>query len=97
LNSVGRSRLMQEEAYQIARTRLATLPLLLVDFHAFSRDPQFASAMISAILERRRHERFHVLENVGCWLEKRLPGLSKRLIVGAWVPGAAFTKPGTTS
>ncbi len=29
--------------------------------------------MISCILERCRRERIHVLENVGCWLEKRQP------------------------
>jgi len=45
--------------------------MLLVDFQSLEKDQDLASAMISGVLERCREEGVQVLENVGCWLEKK--------------------------
>jgi hypothetical protein len=47
--------------------------VLLIDFQTLDSDRVLTSAMISCILERCRREYIHVLENFGCWLEKRQP------------------------
>jgi hypothetical protein len=47
--------------------------MLLVDFQALAKDRTLASAMVSCILERCRREGVAVLENAGCWLEKKQP------------------------
>jgi len=47
--------------------------MLLVDFQAIVGDQNLASAMISFVLERCRREGIHVLENIGCWLEREHP------------------------
>jgi hypothetical protein len=47
--------------------------MLLVDFQTLAGDQDLNSAMISCVLERCRREGIHILENVGCWLEKGQP------------------------
>jgi len=61
LNSVGRSRLMQEEAYQIARTRLATLP-------SRSRDLPAARVFFRGALKRHGQPRSITAQHYPRWL-----------------------------
>lgn len=46
---------------------------LLIDFHTVVRDPELSRAMIDYALARCRREGIHVLENMGCWLERLQP------------------------
>jgi len=47
--------------------------MMLVDFQTLGRDPDLSSAMLSHALDRCSRERVHVLENLGCWIEKLQP------------------------
>ena len=70
----------QSQAFDVTR-------MLLVDFQALAKDRGLASAMVSCILERCRREGIAVLENVGCWLEKKQPltnGAPYRRDLGNW-------------
>jgi hypothetical protein len=78
-------------AYAIFERRdVASLDLtrmLLIDFEKIVKDPLLAPAMISYALERCRQERFHLLENVGCWLEEKqtpIQGAFHRRDLGNW-------------
>jgi hypothetical protein len=46
---------------------------LLIDFQTLLKDPELSGAMIHQALARCRFEGVHVLENMGCWLEKLQP------------------------
>jgi hypothetical protein len=64
-------------AYAILERRDTQSPdltrMLLVDFQALGSDQNLVSAMMSFVLDRCRREGIHVLENIGCWLEKEQP------------------------
>ena len=47
--------------------------MMLVDFQTLARDPDLSSAMMSAALDRCRREDIHILENLGCWIDKLQP------------------------
>ncbi|HTS78027.1 MAG TPA: hypothetical protein VMG40_17570 [Bryobacteraceae bacterium] len=58
--------------------------MLLVDFQMLEPDPALASAMLRAGIERCRAENIHVLENIGCWMDRvelagRHPGRHRAL------------------
>jgi hypothetical protein len=46
---------------------------LLIDFQTLVKDAELSGAMIQQALSRCRYEGIHVLENMGCWLEKLQP------------------------
>jgi hypothetical protein len=46
---------------------------LLIDFQTLLKDPELSGTMIQQALSRCRYEGVHVLENMGCWLEKLQP------------------------
>jgi len=46
---------------------------LLIDFQTLVKDRELSQAMIDHALARCRDEGVHVLENMGCWLEKLQP------------------------
>ena len=46
---------------------------LIIDFQTLVKDPDLSCAMIDHALARCRREGVHVLENMGCWLEKLQP------------------------
>jgi hypothetical protein len=81
-------RLLAYAIFERRKTQALDLTrLLLVDFQALTRDAQLASAMISSVLERCRREGIQVLENAGCWLEKRQPLMNRapyRRDLGNW-------------
>jgi len=43
---------------------------LFIDLQLLSKDDQLCTAMLDLILGRCRRERIHLLENVGCWVER---------------------------
>jgi hypothetical protein len=47
--------------------------MMLVDFQTLVPEPILASAMMSAALARCRREDIHILENLGCWIDKLQP------------------------
>ena len=47
--------------------------VLLIDLQILSKDPKLCLAMVDVVLERCREEGIHLLENVGCWIEKSYP------------------------
>jgi len=62
-------------------------------FQALAGDQNLASAMVSFILERLPAEGIQVLENIGCWLEKKhplVPRAPHRRELGNW---SYCTKP----
>ena len=74
--------LQRQDARSVDLTRM-----LLIDFQSLDKDQDLTSAMFSYVLERCRRERIHVLENVGCWLEKRQPLVHRaphRRALGNW-------------
>jgi hypothetical protein len=74
LTATEGSRLLGYAILERRETRSLDLArMLLIDFQTLARDQDLTSAMISCILERCRRECIHVLENVGCWLEKLHP------------------------
>ena len=46
---------------------------LLIDFQTLVNDPNLSQGMIHQALARCRREGVHILENMGCWLEKLQP------------------------
>lgn len=46
---------------------------LLIDFQTLMKDPDLSRGMIDRALARCRREGVHILENIGCWLEKLQP------------------------
>jgi len=47
--------------------------VLFVDLQTLSKEPGLCEAIVQFALERCRREGIHVLENVGCWVEKLQP------------------------
>ena len=47
--------------------------MMLVDFQTLVPEPILSSAMMSAALDRCRREDIHILENLGCWIDKLQP------------------------
>ena len=47
--------------------------MFLVDFQTVTNNRNLASGMISFALDRCRREGIHLMENLGCWLEKEQP------------------------
>jgi len=79
---VGYAILQRKDARSVGLTRM-----MLVDFQTLGRDPELSSAMISTALDRCRREGIHVLENVGCWIEKLQPIMirpSNHRALGSW-------------
>ena len=46
---------------------------LLIDFQTLVKDPDLSREMIDHALARCRREEVHILENMGCWLDKLQP------------------------
>lgn len=65
---VGYAILQRKDARSVRLTRM-----MLVDFQTLHTDPELSAAMMASALDRCRRERIHLLENVGCWLEKLQP------------------------
>ena len=68
---VGYAILENRDIQSLGLTRV-----LLVDFQTLAKDSHMCAAMIQTILERCRREGIHILENMGCWLDKLQPILA---------------------
>jgi hypothetical protein len=71
------------------RRDIAALDLtrvLLQDFQALRSDAALCSSMIYVLLQRCRREGIHILENIGCWMEKLQPARNApyRRHLGSW-------------
>jgi len=76
-------------AYAIFQRReiqsLGLARMMLVDYRALDDDQSLAAAMLSCAWQRCRSEGIDVLENSGCWLEKKLiERAPHRRVFGSW-------------